>query len=319
MKTFPKTLALLSGVALLASSAFAQSVATDPVGYVTVPVKGGGTSIISNGGLLQPISTQGVGSVSGGVVLTVSGASYVVDEFAGSHYVQVASTGEWAAVASNSADTITLEASIADGTDLSFTLRPLNTLDSLFGADNSAGFTGGADFGASDKVFVWGLASQNFVGFYYYNSVDGEWQDVSNNPATVIIYPDEALIVVAQSDFDLTFTGSVQTGAVSAPVAGGGKTSILPNPYSVDLKISESGYESVLNGAGDFGSADKLFVWSSDAQNFSKFYYYNTDDSEWQNVSNATVTDDDVIPVGGVAVVVKASAGDDVWSMAQPF
>lgn len=312
--------ALGSGLLVFSSSLLAQTtVSTDPVGYVTIDIEGGGTNIISNAGLLQPISSVGVGAVANEVVLNVSNVNYMENEFANTHYVQFTESGDWSAIESNTVNSISLETPVANGTDLAFVVRPLNTLDSLFGSDNSAGFTGGSSFGVSDKIFIWDSVEQAFVGFYYYNNTTNRWQDISNNPQSAIVYPDESMVVLAINDFKLTFSGSVQTDSTSGLIAGSGKTSVVPNPYSVDLKISQSKFDSVLNGGSSFGLADNIFVWDSNSQGFTNFYYYNNVANEWQNISNRSVTDSDVIPAGGVAVVIKRSPGDVNWNMDQPF
>lgn len=323
MNTSKKMIALLSGAALLASSSLfagnvAPSVSTDPVGYVTVPIKVG-TNVISNSGLLQSKAASGSGDVTGGNTLTVSGASFEVDGFAATHYVQFVESGKWSPISSNDGNTLSLEYPVADGSDLEFVVRPLNTLSSLFGANNGVGFTGGSSFGSSDKLFIWGANEQAFASAFYYNTTDSEWQDASNQPVLAIIYPDESLLVVAKNEFDLIFTGSVQDDATSGTLVGGNNTSIVPNPFSADIKITETGLENVLQGAANFGSADKVFVWGVDVQTFASYYYYNTTDSEWQTASNVTVTGFDVIPVGGAAIIVKKSEGDVEWTMTAPY
>ena len=47
MKTFPKTIALLSGAALFASSAFAESVTTGVVGYTSTTLPAGAGNLFA--------------------------------------------------------------------------------------------------------------------------------------------------------------------------------------------------------------------------------------------------------------------------------
>ena len=314
--------ALGSGLLIFSSSLLAQTttISTDPVGYVTVDIKGGGTNIISNAGLLQPISSVGVGAVTNEVVLNVSNVNYMENEFANTHYVQFTESGDWSAIESNTVNSISLETPVANGTDLAFVVRPLNTLDSLFGSDNSAGFTGGSSFVSSDKILIWGVDEQVFTGFFYYNNISGEWQNASNESGTFILYPDESIVVVAENDLKIVLSGSVQTNSASLFLGGGGRTSVVPNPYSVNLNIYQSGLESYLSGGSSFVSADKIFIWDPNVQAFSRFYYYNNVLDEWQNASNQKVTSDDFIPAGGAAIIVKGEDSNDTkWIANQPF
>ena len=317
-----KLLSLVAAASLAASASFAQTttVTSDTVGYVSIDIKGGSsTSLVSNAGLIQPSEASGNGTVSSGTTLTSTGASWTADAFAGTHYI-ILDSGEWSAITSNTSDTLTLDSALSDGADQGFSIHKLNTLDILFGATNSAGFTGGSNLGVSDIIAPWESSIQNFSGFYYYNTDRSRWEDASNNSAgSTIVYPDESLVVIAQSDAKIVISGTVQTGNTSGEVAGGGGTSIVPNPYPVDLKISESGYESVLQGGSNFGVADWALIWDRDTQNFSKFFYYNTNANEWQDASNNPATDTDVIPAGGAVVFVKNSAGIGEWSLAQTY
>ena len=159
MKLPTKTISLLASAAIFTLTSL-SAVETDPVGYVSVDiVGGGGTSIISSAGLVQAASYNGVGDVTSGNIVTVSGAGWTVDEFAGDHYVQF-TNGEWASVISNTATALTLEASVSNGTGLSLSIRSLNTFDSLFGTDNSVGFTGGTSLAQADIVAIFDQATQ---------------------------------------------------------------------------------------------------------------------------------------------------------------
>lgn len=328
MKTPIKTLALLTGAALFSLSTL-TAVETDPVGYITINLLGAATpkvNLINAGGLLQPASSTTAVTVSAGTTVTASGNIWEVDDFAGSHYVQISSTGEWAAILSNTESTLTLDPStpLVDGADLAAIIRPLNTLDSLFGSNNSAGFTGGSNLGVSDFMSIWDQENQNLPEAYYYNNVANEWRKASTNTAagsTTIIYPDETLVVFAKSDKPVVISGSVQAGATSGLLVGNSDTAMIPNPYPVDLKISAAGFESFLTGGSSFGPADKVFIWSPAISGFSEGYYFNnsTGPGEWRKASNnQAVSDSDVIPVGSSAVVIR-SGSDSSWAVLQTY
>ena len=83
MKTPHKFITLLSGAVLLASSGFAQTVATDPVGYVTTTVEAYSDAVVSPV-MARPASFVGtISSVDDGDTITLSGTpNFTVDEFA---------------------------------------------------------------------------------------------------------------------------------------------------------------------------------------------------------------------------------------------
>jgi len=318
MKLYKLPIALFAGAALFTFGTL-NAATTDPVGYVSINIQGGGaSSLISNGGLVQPgIAASGASVAT--TTVTLPGASWIVDGFAGSHYVQLES-GAWSAILSNSETQLTIESSLGTVANTALTIRPLHTLNTLFGTTNSAGFTGGSGLGQADIIAVFDQATQNFSGLYYYNTGSSEWQNSGNNTAgNTIVYPDEAIVVVGKTTKQITITGTVQTGTTSGSLAAVGETTLIPNTHPVDLKISESGYESFLIGGTGFGSADKVFVWDAAAQNFTGLYYYNSTADEWQTAANTTVTNTDVIPVGAAAVVVRANSGSDTWNLQQPF
>jgi len=321
MKTPKKIISLLAGSALFAAS-FLNAATTDPVGYVTIDIKGGGTTnLVANAGLVKASSFVGIGNVSGDTTLTLAGASWTVDAFASSYYVQLNITGEWAQITSNTSDALTLASHLPNGSGQNFIIRPLNTLDSLFGSDNSAGFLGSATFGGGDIVAPWDASNQNLSAFYYYDTDDNSWKDAANNPAgTSIVYPDESLMVIGSGvDKSIVISGTVQTGVTSGDLFGDGGTNIVPNPYPVPLVIKDSGYESAITGGSTLAESDLLLTWDPSAQNFSAFYFYDTDDNTWKDSSNNAADVNDVIPVGGAAVILKYSLGGNSWVINQTY
>ena len=319
MSNIFKLFTSLFSISLCSSAAFA-GVYTDPVGVVVVPIKGAGaTTIISNAGLLQARAYKGTGDVVSGDSLVISTQNWDVDAYAGTHYVQL-ENGEWSAILSNTADTLTLETSLQDAVGVMFKIHPLQTLDLIFGNQNDAGFTGGGNLGVSDIVALWDQGLQDFSGFYYYNTARVQWEDAFNNYAgNTVVYPDEAMVVIGQNDKNLLLKGEVQLGGTSGFIVGDADTSLVPNPYPVDLKISQVGLEGAIQGGSTEGDADWILIWDADSQTFSK-YYYDTDDSLWKNAADdSTVTDLDVIASGTAAVIIKNSTGNTNWEMTQPF
>ena len=334
MKTPQKIISLLAGSALAAAT-FLNAATTDPVGYITVSTAGdGGTSIVTASGMVKPVEASGIGVVSAGTTLTSTDSNWAINAFAVSHYVQIDGSGEWAAISSNTADTLTLDSIITNGADLNFTIRALSTLGNLFGESNSSGFRGGASFGQGDIIGPWSAATNSLAGFYYYDTDGdgegtGEWRDITNNFAgNTIIYPDESLLVISpvgSAVNNIIITGTVQKGAASGEIIGDSQTNILPNPYPVPLALKSSGYENSIQGSTGFGApgSDIVGIWDDTSQNWgpsgTAFYYYNTDANEWRDLFNNAIDETVVIPTGNSAVIIKNSTGNSQWAISQTY
>ncbi|CAA6694087.1 MULTISPECIES: TIGR02597 family protein [unclassified Lentimonas] len=271
MKTFPKTLALLSGVALLASSAIAQSVATDPVGYVTISVPAG--SDVTAAFPMHPApsyvgAVDSVSLVSGNQYsIALSGSpSLAVNDFAdpaAPHFVRVddgIDAGMSLTILSNSSDAIVVEleggdsvAAIESGTTLS--LIPYWTAKSLIGdaPNNFQMLLYGTDVAGTN------LASSSILIF-----ANGDWYDsvtggLSND---LIIHPEESVVLrnSTTEGVDLIVSGSVPM--VAHRVALSTLSANAPQDIRVaynsptETIISEAGFENMNNN-------DQLLVFDN--------------------------------------------------------
>jgi uncharacterized protein (TIGR02597 family) len=219
MKTSKKFIALLSGAALLTSSAFAQTVATDPVGYITIDCLGGSDTVVS-----VPLSkaTDGASTVAGVNVgssaITLSLSSMTTDGYKDSHFVRFGdnSTLEGAkmTVASNTSDTLTLDVpSGYDLTDIStgdiVQIIPHTTLSELF--------SGVSTIPEETEVFFFNNAANGInkssAGGYIYFAPDWYDADTFDIVNGAVLFPDDALIVrvpgTSSNDFDLVVSGAV--------------------------------------------------------------------------------------------------------------
>jgi hypothetical protein len=310
------------GLAITITSLLSASpeMMTLPVGVVEVPIVGEGkTAFISQGGLVAARVFEGPGAVPTATSLTADAPGWVPGAYAGTHYVQL-NGGEWSAITANGSDALTLESDLPISPSVVFKIHPLQTVDGLFGANNTAGFTGGADLSSGDLLALWDSSVQNYLGFLYYNSTRERWEDASNNYAGgTILYPDEGLLVIGATDGSIRLKGEVQLDGTVGVLAGEGSMSIVPNPYVAPVAIKDAGFEDALSGGATFGDADWLLVWDNDLQSFSGYFYYDTDDSTWKDAGNNPATEDDVIVPSSSIAVIKNSVGVSTWKMSQPF
>jgi hypothetical protein len=143
---------LLTGALFVAvaTGAFAQTAVTDPVGYITLPVTGGGTNAIPalsyvGASLVNKIEVSAVTAASNGTtinfaagVLPAAGTYGLNSLGKPSYYVEIATgpdAGKWTDIQSNAATSLTILDNL--GTQAStqtVKIRKHHTISSLFGA-----------------------------------------------------------------------------------------------------------------------------------------------------------------------------------------
>jgi hypothetical protein len=225
IKTPTKFIALLYGAALLTSSAFAQGVATDPVGYVTIVAPAGNSTLsapLVNANVFAGATTA-TADGTGVSVLTFAGASLVASAYdAGvypTHYVVITTSGANDGfvldVLSNDTSTITVSdevvAALSLGSVESVLVRKHVTILDLFeGATGMTAFADAVNFynddGSSDS-FLW-----SGTGW-----VDGGFQSVDARP----VYPGQGVVYFSAAGASIVVAGAVSTSDVQVPVYSG--------------------------------------------------------------------------------------------------
>ena len=334
------------------SSAFAQGVTTDPVGYVTLTVNG---SPDGSQTAFTPLSlslenavlaSSALSEDSTSAVATDSSASYTPGEFAGTdasgnatYYLQFTADGLIADIIANDATTITTGgdltglATSGDG----YVIKKHSTLADIFGAANKAGLEAAGDFNTSDQVFI---MSSDGVGTFltYYYQVDPSgtslggsgWRIVGDNAtdqSNVIVGPDDGLLVARKTvgDVDIVVAGSVNSVDHLRDLPAG--FSLIAYPYPVDVTLDDSNIYTASNGyvsGGDFSSSDSVFVLSSNGVYTT--YYRQTDPSGtflggsgWRVVGdNATDQGAVVIPAGS-SIIIDHQGSGLAWADAKPY
>jgi hypothetical protein len=356
MKTSKKFIALLSVAALLTSSAFAQTVATDPVGYVTIIVNGSPDGTATAYTPLS-LSLENVVLASGALseaptsaVLTNSSASYIPSAFAGTdasgnatHYLQFTTGGLIADIIANDATTITTGgdltglASSGDG----YAVKKHSTLADIFGVANEAGLEGGGDFTASDQVFIMSSDGAGSFATYYYqidptapsNFLGGSgWRTVGNtstDQSNVVVGPDDGILIARATPGDVEFvvTGSVNAVDHKRDLPAG--FSLVAYPYPVDVTLDDSNIYTGSNGyvsGGDFSSSDTIFVLGSNG--IYTTYYRQTDPtapsnflggSGWRTVGNTSTDQGAVVIPAGSSIIIQHKGSGLAWSDAKPY
>ena len=353
MKKPLKTLALLSGAALLASSNLtAENVSTNPVGYMTLTVKGSPdgdktafTPLAMS--LEKPVLASGVlseGPTS--VIVTNANASYTFDEFAGAdaagnptHYLQFTANGLIVDIVSNTATTISVDEDLAGSASAgdAYVVKKYSTIADVFGAANKVGLSAGANSGSSDLVYIMSSEGDGSFSTYYpqddptdsFFGGDG-WRIVGDNAtdqSDVVIGPDDGIIVARDvvGDIDIVVSGSVNVVDHQRGLPGG--FSLVSYPYPVDVTLEDSNIYTDLNGyvsGANSGASDLVYVLNSDGLYTT---YYRQDDPTdsffggdgWRVVGdNATEQGAVVIPAGS-SIIIKHRGEGLVWADAKPY
>lgn len=352
MKKTTKFIALLSGAALLTSSAFAaDGVSTDPVGYVTVSVAGGASgapavSLISLP-LLGSVPGSFVGASSGVVTavtateVTLSGAGWGAGDLAQAvapYFVKITSgdaDGRIVKISGNTVDTLTLvnegvalTPDVAIGT--SFEIIPGDTLLSAFGtpADGVVGGTaanGAANAGLVDEILV--LSTSGWAR-YFYNTDDAEWQipelSFLGDQGNVVIPPTGGVVYKrVGEDLDMILTGRVPLGDVAPVIQASGNTLLSITSPAGDT-LGGLNIEATPNwrALGDSGvttaDVDLVFVLNGGWKKF----YYNRTAGEWYLPEVEFLGDksSEVIPSGGAVIISRfGAAGSDLFTHVMPY
>jgi len=348
MIKFPiKFITLLTGAALLGSSAFAQ-VATDPVGYVNLSVGANADLKVGVSMAQSPAYSGVVDAVTNGVV-TVS--TTVPDVTTAAHYLWVSSgtlSGQWFVITGSTASSLTVTEDLANAglvaTD-SIRVVPFWTLGSLLPNGGGLPTTDNPSVVKSflllNDVTATGINLSASGGTYFpfdNGSVSG-WLDASNPAAFVdndiIISPASYLTFrnVTESAATLTISGNVPVYTVSNQIASraaGAQDNQVFLPYPADTLIGDLG----LVAAGAISSTDNpsvvedfLLVYSQAAAGLNPsttatyFHFDNGSVSGWLDASNpAAFVDDSVtIPAGSALIVRRAASSDTIVEWAAPL
>jgi len=344
-------LALFSfGLSLLgAGAAIGQTATTEPVGFISLNIAGGGSvaspklSLIS-ATLTRPILYQGLITGISGTTITVSltpAAPWAVGAFSGangSHYVEIVSTAvpSRSGTLSDIVSTPTTNTLVTSG-DLSVNqaavgdtvrVRKDVTIADLFGVTNSAGLLASDDASTADEIQVYNGSSS--VSYFYYTGSEGfpaGWYNTStfepagSNP----IAPNEAVVVKrkAAGALSVTSVGSVKTGNTIFAVVGG--LNVLGTASAKGLTLDTSGLKTGDNISGikpsdDASTADEVTLY--DGPTTASYFYYTGSEgfpAGWYNVATFEGAGSVVIAPGTSFVVNRKGGPAFNWAVPSPI
>jgi uncharacterized protein (TIGR02597 family) len=321
----------------------AQTVATDPVGAVSLTIKGNSDTIVAVPLTAMPSYSGAVATkaAAGGNAfnLTVSGTTgWTTDQFANLYYVRMTSgakAGMYYTITANTASQVTLDTA---GDDLSgiaaadtFKILKYWTLGTLF-PPASAGtaanpLTASEGLGAPQRRSQIILPDNASAGinlsstgtFFFING--GNWVAAdTGNPVSdnTILYPDTYFTIrqpsTVPTDVAWTSVGSVALTKLIIPLGtrvAGQQDNHVGVTRPVDLKLSELGLESGFMDSVGLGSPqrrDTLLVFDNTTAAFNKsasktFFHYA---GNWYEANTGSpIANDQIIPAGSGLIVRK--------------
>ena len=352
MKTNTSLLRHLSAAAALVLAAasqmsFAQTTATtDPVGFVTLTIAGGGTPNNPRLTLVSPTLTQPVawqGAISGITSNTISVANspWTANQFNGANglcYVEIISlstptkSGALSDITATTTgsvttfDNLTAYAAVGD----TIKIRKHVTIGSLFGVTNSAGLLATNDPTTADEVLIYDGSNSNPY-FYYTGDVSSPagWYDsaFSLNPgdaAKVDIGPHQGVVIKRKTTASVSIVaqGAVKTGNTIFPVVNG--LNVLGTVSAKGVTLGQSGLytASAITGVkatDDPTTADEVLIYTSNGP--TPYFYYTGDVSSpagWYDSAFSGPADSVTINPGTAFVLKRKGGGSFNWTLPSP-
>lgn len=301
-------------------------VATDPVGYITVPIAGtGGTTPATYSflalSMLREASAQGVLTAVGTRTLTDTNAAWAEDQFNGTNGVYTveittnAYAGYQTTITNTVAATKTLEieddfngiAAVGD----TYKIYKDWTIASVFGVSNSAGL-GGGSVTSADQILV---RRGEGYDFYYYQTLGLGgigWRKTGaafTYAGDTPLFIEQGLLIKrqAESSTNITLVGAVKVTPTVIP--GETNYNVFANVYPVDMTLASSQLytgnpTNGVNG-GSVTSADQVQIRTGPS---TGFYYYQTaglGGVGWRKTGNAFGDASTNVILGGTCFIVK--------------
>jgi len=347
------TRALLAAFAALGafvSFSTAQTVATQPVGAVSLALKRNSDSIIAVP--LQPAadfkgSVNSISNVGGNWVLNIVGTpNWNVNQYQGFYYVRVTSgakVGMFYGVSANTGSSLTLNSS---GDDLSSVINGDKvsiyrywTLGTLFPHNDASR----NPLTVSASTLVNARRSQIIIpdntfqginlpaqGTYYFTST-GWKRAVAGNPDAndTLLLPDEFFIVrqpaTVTSDTTLTFLGSVNMDAFAITLgtrSGGTRDNAVALMRPADVSLADSGLQSGFTSSASTlvnARRDQLLVFDNSIEGLNKSAvrtYYRVGSNWIRATAGNPIANSDILTLGSGFIVRKYQDSNSLTSVA---
>lgn len=220
----------------------------------------------------------------------------------------------------------------------SFEIRAANTLETLFGSDNSVGFKTGQTNSEADVLYILNGAGQ-FIQHYYqidqfggFGGGDG-WRragDSISDASSTRISPEDGVIIARKenSALPLINSGDVNMGAALTTIRSGYNT--ISYRFPLDTTLGESGLwiseSEGIQGGQNSSEADIVYIVNENTGQFELYYYQIDQFGGFGGGDGWRVSGDSInsqatkeIKAGTAVIVFRRGVTSAEWAMSQPF
>ena len=176
---------------------------------------------------------------------------------------------------------------------------PINDMFS----DDVGQSNGGMNAGAADQIQPWNTVAQGYSVTYYFSSRINKWAlGNPNTPTTAALNPADGYWYYnkGSSPITLTVSGEVATNEVAVTLVPG--YTLVCNPFPVALPLNGDSIDWATAGAHggmNAGAADQIQPWNTEAQGYTKTYYFSSRISKWALGNPNTATTESIEPGEG--------------------
>ncbi|MCC5788029.1 MAG: TIGR02597 family protein [Opitutales bacterium] len=318
------------------------SVATDPVGYVTMDING--LQEVSGDSAWTAISVpmrteiffQGEVMAVDEEIISFSADSLEGLDFSEldplgdpSYYVELLSTGQIIGILDNDDSGLIMEGNVEPVINVgdNVAVRKYKTLADLFGENNEVGLLSGPSLADSDVIYLMTTDGSGSWQRFFYQQGDGFFTGTGwrlfgsgeDDMDDLSIAPDDGVFVLRKEESNLTATisGSVKMGDSRRIIPSG--FSLVAYTFPVDVSLDDSGIYSETNGyVSNESISDSDIVWvMTPSGSYQRFFYQQGDGffttTGWRKFGQGETDQGDFTIPAGSSVVIQHRGDGLVW------
>jgi len=305
---------------------------------VTVPV---GKRVLLGTPFVRPEVSRGSIVSANAQTLTISGATYQVDQFkvggangnVTPYIIEILdgpNIGFVSYITGNGVSSITVEDSIPTGNpdNTRYLIREDYTVNSLLGSASApkGNFASNTSPGNADQIsffnpngkletfFRWRststIGTNTTYAWYLSAKSSNNWVSVADRRVPYgqgLIVERKANTAGTTTAGKINLDGEVRSTRLRRSIAGFPRWNIVSNPNPFNNPLSVFGLQMA---PGDSTSADSVYVWNTNLGSKGGLkQYYRSDSSTWNDQTGAVVDPTSIIVPAGSAVVVQRGAG----------
>jgi hypothetical protein len=316
---------------LLAGSNLQAANLASPSAILQVTVPTGKRVLLGTPFLLPEVSRGSVVSVNG-QTFTISGASYLVDQFkvgtanVTPYIIEILdgpNIGFVSYIIANTQGTITVEDSIPTGNpeNSRYLIREDYTVNSLLGSASApkGNFAAGTSAQNADQIsffnpngkldtfFRWRNSNSTQYAWYLAAKSGTNWVSVADRRVPY----GQGLIVERKGGTagKINLDGEVRSTRLRRSIVGFPRWNVVSNPNPFNNPLSEFGLEMA---PGSSTTADSVYVWDTTVGSkggLKQYYRSSSSPSTWRDQTGAEVDPSTITVPAGSAVVVQRGSG----------